>query len=108
MTLDNLPAGNYTVRIKRSGWPDYVQQVTVQPNTLVAVEHTFKGVSVTLKSDPAGATIFAGATELGQHAANHRAPTRTGGVGVSNWGSGAGLTRGGARSERHQRRRVQA
>jgi serine/threonine protein kinase len=65
MTLDNLPAGNCTVRIKRSGWPDYVQQVTVQPNTLVAVEHTFKGVSVTLKSDPAGATIFLGATELG-------------------------------------------
>ena len=65
MTLDNLPAGNCTVRIKRSGWPDYVQQVTVQPNTLVAVEHTFKGVRVTLKSDPAGATIFVGATELG-------------------------------------------
>ncbi|HTC13838.1 MAG TPA: PEGA domain-containing protein, partial [Chthoniobacterales bacterium] len=65
MTLDNLPAGNCTVRIKRSGWPDFVQQVTVQPNTLVAVEHTFKGVSVTLKSDPAGATIFVGATELG-------------------------------------------
>ena len=66
MTLDNLPAGNYTVRIKRSGWPDYVQQVTLQPNALVAVEHTFKGVSVTLKSDPAGATIFVGATELGK------------------------------------------
>jgi serine/threonine protein kinase len=65
MTLDNLPAGNCTVRIKRSGWPDFVQQVTVQPNTLVAVEHTFKGVRVTLKSDPAGATIFVGAAELG-------------------------------------------
>ena len=66
MTLDNLPAGNYTVRIKRSGWPDYVQQVTVQPNAPVAVEHAFKGVNVTLKSDPAGATIFVGPTELGK------------------------------------------
>ena len=66
MTLDNLPVGNYTVRIKRSGWPDYVQPVTVQPNALVAVAHTFKGVVVTLKSDPAGATIFVGPTELGK------------------------------------------
>jgi serine/threonine protein kinase len=66
MTLDNLPVGKYTVRIKRSGWPDYVQQVTVQPNGSVVVEHAFKGVSVTLKSDPAGATIFVGPTELGK------------------------------------------
>jgi serine/threonine protein kinase len=66
MSLDNLPAGNYTVRIKRPGWPDYVQQVTIQPNTPVTVEHTFKGVSVTLKSDPSGATIFVGPTELGK------------------------------------------
>jgi serine/threonine protein kinase len=65
ITLDNLPVGNCTVRIKRSGWPDYVQQVMVQPNTLVGVEHAFKGVSVTLKSDPVGATIFVGATKLG-------------------------------------------
>ena len=66
MTLDNLPAGNYTVRIKRPGWPDYVQQVVVQPNAPVTVEHTFKGVNVTLKSDPSGATIFVGPTELGK------------------------------------------
>jgi serine/threonine protein kinase len=66
MILDNFPAGNYTVRIKRSGWPDYVQKVTVQPNAPAAVEHTFKGVNVTLKSDPAGATIFVGRTELGK------------------------------------------
>jgi serine/threonine protein kinase len=66
MNLDNLPVGNYTVRIKRPGWPDYVQEVTVQPNALVAVEHSFKGVSVTLKSDPSGATVFVGSTELGK------------------------------------------
>jgi serine/threonine protein kinase len=66
MTLDNLPVGNYTVRIKRSGWADYVQQVTLQPNVLVVVDHAFKGVKVTLKSDPAGASIFVGPTELGK------------------------------------------
>jgi serine/threonine protein kinase len=65
MTFDNLPAGDCTVRIKRSGWADYVQQIKVQANAPTVVEHTFKGVSVTLKSDPAGATIFVGPTELG-------------------------------------------
>ncbi|MBV8641809.1 MAG: protein kinase [Verrucomicrobia bacterium] len=66
MTVDNLPTGKYTVRIKRSGWPDYVQEIDLQPNALVVVEHNFKGVSVTLKSDPAGATIFMGDSELGK------------------------------------------
>jgi serine/threonine protein kinase len=65
MTLDDMPAGDYTVRIKRAGWPDYVQTVTVQPNAVSVVEHAFKGVNVTLKSDPPGATISMGQTELG-------------------------------------------
>ena len=66
MTVDNLPTGKYTVRIKRSGWPDFVQEIDLQPNAMIAVEHTFKGVGVTLKSDPAGATIFMGNSELGK------------------------------------------
>jgi len=65
MTLDNLPVGDYTVRMRRPGWPDYVQQVSVQPNAVATVEHAFKGVNVTLKSDPSGAKIFLGQTELG-------------------------------------------
>jgi hypothetical protein len=66
ITVDNLPTGKYTVRIKRSGWPDFVQEIDLQPNAMVAVEHAFKGVGVTLKSDPAGATIFMGDSELGK------------------------------------------
>jgi serine/threonine protein kinase len=65
MTLDNLPVGGYTVRMKRPGWPDYVQQVSVQANSVATVERSFKGVNVTLKSDPSGATIYLGQTELG-------------------------------------------
>jgi len=65
MLLDSLPVGDYTVRIKRPGWPDYVQQISVQPNAVATVEHAFKGVNVTLKSDPPGATISLGKTELG-------------------------------------------
>jgi serine/threonine protein kinase len=66
MTVDNLATGKYTVRIKRSGWPDFDQEIYLQPNTTATVEHTFKGVSVTLKSDPDGATIFMGDSELGK------------------------------------------
>lgn len=65
MTLDNLPVGNYTVRIKRASWPDYVQQVSVQANAVATVEHVFKGVKVSLQSDPSGATIYLGQTKLG-------------------------------------------
>ena len=65
MTVDNMPAGKYSVRIKRSGWADFVQEIDLQPNAVAVVEHTFKGVAVTLKSDPSGATIFKGDSELG-------------------------------------------
>jgi serine/threonine protein kinase len=65
MTLDDMPIGHYMVRIKRAGWPDYLEAVTVQPNVVSVVEHTFKGVNVALKSDPPGATISLGQTELG-------------------------------------------
>jgi serine/threonine protein kinase len=75
MTFDNLPSGNYTVLIKRRGWPNYVQQVTVQANATAAVEHAFKGVNVTLKSDPVGATIFVGPTELGKTPLTIELPT---------------------------------
>ena len=73
-TLDDMPIGDYTVRIKRAGWPDYVQAVTVQPNALSVVEHTFKGVNVTLRSDPPGATISMGQTELGAAPINVELP----------------------------------
>jgi serine/threonine protein kinase len=66
MMIDNLPVGNYNVRIKRTGWPDYTQAVNVQPNTPASVEHAFSGVSVTLQSDPPGATVYLGSSELGK------------------------------------------
>ena len=65
MTLDDMPVGEYTVRMRRAGWSDYVQTVMVQSNAVSVVEHAFKGVNVALKSDPPGATISMGQTELG-------------------------------------------
>ena len=66
MVINNLPVGNYIVRIKRPGWPDYNEAVEIQPNASAAVEHRFKGVNVTLQSDPPGATIFLSGSELGK------------------------------------------
>jgi serine/threonine protein kinase len=66
MMVDNLPVGTYTVRIKRPGWPDYSEVVIIRPNASTIVEHSFKGIQVTLQSDPAGATIYLGSSELGK------------------------------------------
>lgn len=64
--IDNLPVGQYQVRLKHSGWPDYVEAVSVQPGATATVDHTFQGINVQLRSDPSGATIFLDETELGK------------------------------------------
>jgi serine/threonine protein kinase len=66
MTVENLPVGQYKVRMKRAGWPDYIETVNVQSNAVATVEHNFQGINVTLRSDPSGATISMGHTELGK------------------------------------------
>jgi hypothetical protein len=66
MTVENLPVGQYKVRMKRAGWPDYVETVNVQSRAVATVEHNFQGINVTLRSDPSGATISMGHTELGK------------------------------------------
>jgi hypothetical protein len=64
--IDNLPVGQYQVRLKHSGWPDYVESISVQPGATATVDHTFQGINVELRSDPSGATIFLDETELGK------------------------------------------
>jgi hypothetical protein len=64
--VDNLPIRKYTVHIKRPGWRDYIQEVDLQPNSAVTIDHAFQAVNVTLKSDPPGATIMMGQSELGK------------------------------------------
>jgi hypothetical protein len=66
MTVESLPVGQYQVRMKRAGWPDYVETVNVQSSAVATVEHSFQGINVTLRSDPSGATISMGHTELGK------------------------------------------
>jgi PEGA domain len=64
--IDNLSVGQYQVRLKHSGWPDYVESVSVQPGATATVDHTFQGINVELRSDPSGATIFLDETQLGK------------------------------------------
>jgi hypothetical protein len=64
--IDNLPVGQYQIRLKHSGWPDYVESVILQPGATATVDHTFQGINVELRSDPPGATIFLDETELGK------------------------------------------
>jgi hypothetical protein len=65
MNIENMAAGDYSVTIKRTGWPTFEREVNLQPNTSITVEHTFAEVKVTLESDPSGATIFKGDAPLG-------------------------------------------
>jgi len=66
LTQENLPIGQYTVKIKRDGWPDYQEEVNLQPDATATIDHKFEKVKVTLQSDPSGASIFMGETELGK------------------------------------------
>ena len=66
ISFEDLPVGKYRITMKRTGWPDYQQEVKVLPNASVMVEHAFKPVNVTLESDPPGASIFKGDVELGK------------------------------------------
>jgi hypothetical protein len=64
-TIDNLPLGKYAVKLIQPGWPEYAQSVDINSGELVEVSREFKGGRVELTSDPAGATIFVGGSELG-------------------------------------------
>jgi hypothetical protein len=64
-TIENLPSGKYGVKLIQPGWPEYAQSVDINAGELVEVSREFKGGSVELTSDPAGAAIFVGGSKLG-------------------------------------------
>ena len=63
--LENLPLGEYNVKLGLPGWPDYVQVADINSSEPVEVSRQFKGGAVELTSDPAGATIFVRGSKLG-------------------------------------------
>ena len=64
-TIENLPLGKYDVELIEPGWPAYAQSVDVNSSNPFEISREFKGGSVELTSDPAGATIFVGGSKLG-------------------------------------------
>ncbi len=64
--LSGLPPGKYTVIARADGWPEVREEVTVEAERTSEVAINFKGGSLHLDSDPAGATVRQGATVLGR------------------------------------------
>ncbi len=74
LTVQNMPAGKYQVKIQRPGWPDIVEDVDLAANASVAIQHTFQGANVSLKSDPSGATIYLAGGAIGKTPLNYTLP----------------------------------
>jgi len=64
-TFYDLPAGDYTVALKRAGWADFSAPATLVEKQAVTIAHEFPEGTVAITSVPDGAEIFAGGTSLG-------------------------------------------
>src|SRR5260370_11212250 len=49
LTVQNMPAGKYQVKIQRPGWPDLVEDVDLAANASVPIQPTFQGANFSLK-----------------------------------------------------------
>jgi hypothetical protein len=64
-TIENLPLGKYDVKLIEPGWPAFAETTDLNSSNPVEISREFKGGSVELTSDPAGATILVGGSKLG-------------------------------------------
>jgi serine/threonine protein kinase len=74
LTVENMPTGKYQVKIQRPGWQEIVEDVDLAANASVAIQHTFQGANVSLKSDPSGATIYLAGAAIGKTPINCTLP----------------------------------
>jgi serine/threonine protein kinase len=65
-TLEDLSVGKYQISLSQPGWPDYSETVELTSKNPVEITHDFRGIDVTLSSDPSGASIFLGKAKLGE------------------------------------------
>ena len=65
-TLEDLSVGKYRISLSQPGWPDYSETVELTSKNPVEITHDFRGIDVTLSSDPSGASIFLGKAKLGE------------------------------------------
>lgn len=64
--LSGLPAGKYAVIAHAEGWPDVREEAVVDAERTTELMINFKGGSLRLDSDPAGATVRLGTAVLGR------------------------------------------
>ncbi|HET9375841.1 MAG TPA: protein kinase [Chthoniobacterales bacterium] len=74
LTVENMPTGKYQVKIQRPGWPEVDEDVDLAANASVAIQHTFQGANVSLKSDPSGATIYLAGAPIGKTPMSYTLP----------------------------------
>jgi serine/threonine protein kinase len=65
-TIEDLSVGKYRISLSQPGWPDYSETVDLTSKNPVEITHDFRGIDVTLSSDPSGASIFLGKAKLGE------------------------------------------
>ena len=65
-TLEDLSVGKYRISLSQPGWPDYSETMDLTSKSPIEINHDFRGIDVTLSSDPSGASIFLGKTKLGE------------------------------------------
>lgn len=60
LRIDNVPAGNHTIRISAEKYYDYVETVTVEANRVTTVEAALekKPGSIYVESTPSGASVY--------------------------------------------------
>ena len=54
ITLENLPTGDYEVKLTRPGWPEAVSKVSIAPTKSESFTHEFAEGTLTLDSTPPG------------------------------------------------------
>jgi len=64
--FDRLPTGDYTLIVRRQGWPDLRQTVTVARESSVAAVAEFVTGDLEITSDPAGAEVWSKGRRLGE------------------------------------------
>lgn len=64
--LSGLPPGKYAVTARAEGWPEVREEAVVDAERTTDLMINFKGGSLRLDSDPAGATVRLGAAVLGR------------------------------------------
>jgi TonB family protein len=64
-TVQDLPTGDYAVTVRREGWPDHTENVTIEHGRTAHAVSKYVGGGVTITSAPVGARVTRNGEALG-------------------------------------------